>query len=196
MVTPKMHIGFSIVNSYITYQTILIFVLLVWQNYIIRFQRLVISIFKLYLHQEISCLSRHLLFFVCCWGECNVKSMPLTLMAAIVVNSKKLTARSQNRSQLSEIRLTELQPMAHQVGIMHFCGVTSIKRLPCRQWWIHNWRIVLAAYASCGPHCRDHSGDGLSQWEVMLQCNITSHWLRPYTSWRRLACGQVGVVSH
>ena len=28
---------------------------------------------------------------------------------------------------------------------------------------------------------RDHSVYGLSQWETTLQCNVVSHWLRPYT---------------
>ena len=27
---------------------------------------------------------------------------------------------------------------------------------------------------------RDNSGYGLSQWEMMLQCNIISHWLSPF----------------
>ena len=27
---------------------------------------------------------------------------------------------------------------------------------------------------------RDHSGYSLSQWETTLQCNVVSHWLRPY----------------
>ena len=30
---------------------------------------------------------------------------------------------------------------------------------------------------------RDYSGCGLSQWETTLQCNIVSHWLRPYPEW-------------
>ena len=39
---------------------------------------------------------------------------------------------------------------------------------------------------SLDTECRDHSVYGLtqlSQWERMLQCNIASHWLRPYTEW-------------
>ena len=30
---------------------------------------------------------------------------------------------------------------------------------------------------------RAHSGYELSQWETTLQCNVVSHWLRPYTEW-------------
>ena len=30
---------------------------------------------------------------------------------------------------------------------------------------------------------RDHSGYGLSQWEMMLQCNMVSHYLSPYPEW-------------
>ena len=30
--------------------------------------------------------------------------------------------------------------------------------------------------------CRDYSGYGLSQWEKMLQCDIT-YWLSPYLKW-------------
>ena len=30
---------------------------------------------------------------------------------------------------------------------------------------------------------RDHSGYGLHQWEVALQCNAYSHWRSPYPEW-------------
>ena len=29
----------------------------------------------------------------------------------------------------------------------------------------------------------DHSGYGLSQWDLKLHCNVFSHWLSPYTEW-------------
>ena len=38
----------------------------------------------------------------------------------------------------------------------------------------------------CLTHCglvRDHSGHGLSQWEMMFHHNINCHWLKPYTEW-------------
>ena len=47
-------------------------------------------------------------------------------------------------------------------------------------------------------HSRDHFVYGLSQWETMLQCNIVSHWLSPYTRSpqnRLLPLGLMGVVS-
>ena len=34
--------------------------------------------------------------------------------------------------------------------------------------------------------CKDHSVNGLSQWETMLHCNIVFHWLSPYTEWSLL----------
>ena len=30
---------------------------------------------------------------------------------------------------------------------------------------------------------RDNSGYELSQWEMMLQCNVAPHWLSPYPEW-------------
>ena len=36
-------------------------------------------------------------------------------------------------------------------------------------------------YSIC-PRAR-HSGYGLSQWGTMLQCNVASHWQRPYPEW-------------
>ena len=41
---------------------------------------------------------------------------------------------------------------------------------------------VILGHVITGPVCRDHSGYGLSQWEMMLHCN-TSHWLSPYPEW-------------
>ena len=29
----------------------------------------------------------------------------------------------------------------------------------------------------------DHSGHGLSQWVMTLQCNVITHWLSPYPEW-------------
>ena len=44
---------------------------------------------------------------------------------------------------------------------------------------------ALASHLSnLSSHCRDHSGYGLSQWEMMLQCNIVSHWMNPYPECR------------
>ena len=30
---------------------------------------------------------------------------------------------------------------------------------------------------------KDHSGYGRRQWEMVLQCNVLSHWLSPYPKW-------------
>ena len=35
----------------------------------------------------------------------------------------------------------------------------------------------------CGQHTRNHFVYAPSQWEMMLQCNIVSHWLDTYTKW-------------
>ena len=39
--------------------------------------------------------------------------------------------------------------------------------------WIVLWLLV----------SRDISMYGLSQWDVMLHCNVISHWLSPYAEW-------------
>ena len=36
---------------------------------------------------------------------------------------------------------------------------------------------------SCGKYCIDHSEYGLSQSQTSLQCDVISHWLRPYPKW-------------
>ena len=36
---------------------------------------------------------------------------------------------------------------------------------------------------------RDHSCYGLSQWEMVLHCNVISHWLSPYLEWSLKHCG-------
>ena len=43
-------------------------------------------------------------------------------------------------------------------------------------------------YIESGPrylryHCRNHSGHGLSQREIMLKCDVISHWLSSHTEW-------------
>ena len=42
-------------------------------------------------------------------------------------------------------------------------------------------------YAQCCG-CRDHFAYALSQWEIMLQCNIVSHWLDANTKWSLGLC--------
>ena len=41
--------------------------------------------------------------------------------------------------------------------------------------------IKLYLYSYC--HHKDHSGYGLSQWEMTLHCNVVSHWRSPYPDW-------------
>ena len=44
------------------------------------------------------------------------------------------------------------------------------------------WHYVhVLLYNSCDT--TDHSGYGLSQWEIMLHCNVVSYWLSPYCEW-------------
>ena len=45
------------------------------------------------------------------------------------------------------------------------------------------FRIRLLQFTPDGFSIRNHSANGLSQWEMKLQCNIVSHWLSPYTEW-------------
>ena len=42
----------------------------------------------------------------------------------------------------------------------------------------HNFAYAMTAYV-----CRDHFVYAHSQWEMMLQCNIISHWLGTCTKW-------------
>ena len=42
----------------------------------------------------------------------------------------------------------------------------------------HNFAYAMTAYV-----CRDHFVYVHSQWEMMLQCNIISHWLGTCTKW-------------
>ena len=35
-------------------------------------------------------------------------------------------------------------------------------------------------------YVRAHSGIGLNEWEMMLQCNVVSHWLNAYLEWTPL----------
>ena len=46
--------------------------------------------------------------------------------------------------------------------------------------------LVIAWYQECMLLLyihRGHSGCGLSQWNITLHCNVTSHWLSPYPEW-------------
>ena len=43
--------------------------------------------------------------------------------------------------------------------------------------------IVTSSLIGCAHTQIDHSVNGHSQWEMMLHCNIVSHWLCPYTDW-------------
>ena len=45
------------------------------------------------------------------------------------------------------------------------------------------WMAVIKTLANKWGICRDHSGNGLNQWEMLLQCNSISHWLSPYPEW-------------
>ena len=46
------------------------------------------------------------------------------------------------------------------------------------------FKLVLYMYLGFSKYrLRDHSGYVLSQWEVMLQCNVVSHWLNLYPEW-------------
>ena len=39
--------------------------------------------------------------------------------------------------------------------------------------------IICTCHDNSGVQHRDHSGYGLSQWKMMLHCNVISHWLSP-----------------
>ena len=105
---------------------------------------MVVSICQLHLYQEIYRSPRQLPFFGRCWSECDV-TYGILAMAAIVVESRRQIARSQNRSRMCEIRLTKLSCAAQQVSIVHFYAVTEIKGLSCRLWWMREWRNLLTS---------------------------------------------------
>ena len=103
---------------------------------------MVVSTCQLHLYQEIYRSSRQLPLFGWYWSECDV-TYRIFAMAAIVCWQQ--IARSQNRSQMCEIHLTQLSCMAQQVGIVHFYAVTEIKGLSCRLWWMREWRNLLTS---------------------------------------------------
>ena len=37
--------------------------------------------------------------------------------------------------------------------------------------------------AGLADYTKDHSVNGLSQWETTLQCNVVTHWLSTYSEW-------------
>ena len=105
---------------------------------------MVVSTCQLHLYQEIYRSSRQLPFFGWCWSESDV-TYGILAMAAIVCWQSGQIARSQNWSQMCEIRLTKLSCAAQQVGIVHFYAVTEIKGLSCRLWRMREWRNLLTS---------------------------------------------------
>ena len=78
------------------------------------------------------------------WVEASVTwHTGLSQWRPLFVDSRRLIARSQNRSRMCEIRLTKLPCAAQRVGIAYFYAVTEIKGLSCRLRWIHEWRNLL-----------------------------------------------------
>ena len=62
------------------------------------------------------------------------------------------------------------------------------------QWWSW-WQYIRGShtvnhikYAHWFAMLRDHSEQGLSQWETTLYCNVIFHWLRPYSEWSLMLC--------
>ena len=47
----------------------------------------------------------------------------------------------------------------------------------------HGFIWYILTYSSGRLHCRDHSGHGLSQWEMMLHCNVICHSISLYPEW-------------
>ena len=47
---------------------------------------------------------------------------------------------------------------------------------------------ITSSQWNCDPEfcCRDHFVYAPSQWQIMLQCNVISHWLGAYTEWTLL----------
>ena len=86
----------------------------------------------------------------------------------LFVDSRRQIARSQNRRQMCEIRLTKLSCVAQQVGIVHFYAVTDIKGLSCPLWWMPEWRNLLTSTPVCHTGSRGlpvcHTGS--REWRV------------------------------
>ena len=59
-------------------------------------------------------------------------------------------------------------------------------------YYIYVWKLL--AWNKCVSICRDNSGYGLSQWEMMLQSNVVSHWLSPYPEWSLVCIPRQGAL--
>ena len=64
-------------------------------------------------------------------------------------------------------------------------------------WSCCTFILVSGCQVACPPTTnlqnRDHSGCGLSQWEMMLHCDVVSHWLNEPTP--RMIPGELCVIS-
>ena len=58
-------------------------------------------------------------------------------------------------------------------------NITRSNTTKGNDWWIQRYQTLML---------RDHSGNGLSQWEMPLHCNGISHWLIPYPEWSLVLC--------
>ena len=136
--------SFSVTNSRIVYQITQILTFSTQQKYKIGFWLMVVSTCELYLYQEIYRASRQFPFFG--WVEASVMwHMGLSQWRPLFVDSRRLIVRSQNRSRMCEIRLTNLSCAAQWVGIVHFYAMTEIKGLSCHLRWIREWRNLLTS---------------------------------------------------
>ena len=87
-----------------------------------------------------------------------------------------------------QFRIIRLQQFLHVRATWLLCHGQNFGAF---MWWEYGWEEIefkmwLKNHWWNGPLIRywDHSGHGLSHWEMMLQCNIASQWLSPpYPEW-------------
>ena len=102
-----------------------------------------IDLWTVFVPRNIPCIAAVSVFG---WVEASVTwHTGLSQWRPLFVDSRRLIARSQNRSRMCEIRLTKLPCAAQQVGIVHFYAVTEIKGLSCCLRWIREWRNLLTS---------------------------------------------------